>query len=106
MQRRDFLLQSVATTATLAAQNRPATWEAGPVVHLLATASDRRVLLKASFQTPLGRAPNLRVGRRFVPGSRTDTAGLFWEFDATGLEPGRPHELQLVDAARGPASRR
>ena len=69
MRRRDFLFQSLATTATLGAQRRPALWEAGPVVHLLATASDRCVLLKASFQTPLGRAPSLRVGKRMVQGS-------------------------------------
>jgi len=102
MRRRDFLFQSLATTATLAAQSHPGPWEAGPIAHLLATASDRRILLKASFQAPLPRAPSLRVGQRLVPGSKTDTGGLFWEFDATSLEPGKPHELQLVDAARKP----
>ncbi len=31
-----------------------------------------------------------------------DTAGLFWAFDAAGLEPGRSYDLQLVSASRRP----
>src|SRR4051794_37454581 len=98
MRRRDFLYQAAA--GALAARNLQASWEAGSVAHILATANHERILLKASFQAPLVRAPNLRVGKRLFPGTKTDTAGSFWQFDAPGLEPGRPHELQLLDAAR------
>ena len=31
-----------------------------------------------------------------------DTAGIFWAFDASGLEPGQAHELQLLGDARRP----
>ena len=103
MRRREFLQAAAGALAAPGLQAAPeATWEAGSVAHLLATASHRRILLKASFQAPLGRAPSLRVAKRLFPGTKADTAGLFWQFDATGLEPGSPHELQLVDAARKP----
>jgi hypothetical protein len=100
MRRRDFLFQSAG--GMLAARTLKGAWEAGPVAHLLATASHQRILLKASFQTPLAKAPSLRAGKRVIPGVKTDTAGLFWQFDVAGLEPARPHELQLIDAARKP----
>jgi len=100
MRRRDFLFQGAG--GALAARNLQAAWQAGPVAHLLATASHQRILLKASFHSPLLRPPSLRAAKRFFPGTMTDTAGLFWQFDATGLEPGRPNELQLFDAARKP----
>jgi hypothetical protein len=72
------------------------------VAHLLATGNHQRILLKASFRTPLPRPPSLRVEKRFFASTKTDTAGLFWQFDVPGLDPGRPHELQLLDAARKP----
>lgn len=103
MRRREFLQAAASVLAAPSLQAaQEAAWEAGPVDHLLATASHQRILLKASFQAPLGRAPSLRVAKRFFPGTKTDTAGLFWQFDAAGLEPGSPHELQLVNAARKP----
>ncbi|MSV35194.1 MAG: hypothetical protein EXQ47_06285 [Bryobacterales bacterium] len=100
MRRRDFLVQGAA--GVLAARNLQAAWESGPVAHLLATASHQRILLKASFQTALAKAPVLRVGKRSFLGTKTDSAGRFWQFDAAGLEAGRPHQLQLIDAARKP----
>src|SRR5262249_21623149 len=65
--------------------------------HLLATVNHNRILLKASLDRPLAPAPRLRAGGKFYPGQRTDRSGQFWEFDATGLEPARPYELQLVN---------
>src|SRR5262245_17596648 len=100
MRRRDFLFQSAAAAG--AARTLKADWEAGSVAHLLATASHDRILLKASFQRPRHRAPSLRAGKSFFPGTKTDTAGLFWQFDVTGLQSRKPHELQLVDASRKP----
>ena len=67
----------------LAARTLQGAWEAGPVAHLLATASHQRILLKASFQAPLAKAPRLRAGKRVIPGVKTDTAGLFWQLSLT-----------------------
>ena len=73
-------------------------WDAGRVRHLLPAVSDSRVLLKASFDRPLPAAPTLRLGGVRVPGRMNDTAGEYWQFHATGLEPARRYELSLVDA--------
>ncbi|MDZ4800549.1 MAG: hypothetical protein SGI92_20525 [Bryobacteraceae bacterium] len=95
MLRRDLILGSVPALS-LAAGSR--SWDAGKVLHILPTVSDRRILVKASFSSPLASAPLLRVGKRRQKGEQTDRQRSFWRFDADGLEPGRPYELQLVDA--------
>jgi hypothetical protein len=38
------------------------------------------------------------VNDRAYPGERTDTAGSFWQFDAPGLEPSKPHTLKISDS--------
>ena len=73
-------------------------WDAGRVRHLLPTVSDTRVLLKASFDGPLSVAPTLRIGATDVPGRMNDTAGEYWQFHATDLEPGRRYSLSLRGA--------
>ena len=73
-------------------------WDAGRVRHLLPQVSDTRLLLKASFDGPLTSAPTLTVGTTRVPGRMNDTAGEFWQFHATGLQPGRAYELSLTRA--------
>ena len=73
-------------------------WDAGRVRHLLPAVSDTRVLLKASFDRALSAAPTLRVGGASVTGRMNDTAGEYWQFYATGLEPARRYELALVGA--------
>src|SRR6516162_9902948 len=70
-------------------------WDAGRVRHLLPTVSDNRVLVKASFRSPLMEAPVLRVGGTMVRGRMTDTRGEFWQFHAADLKPGRPYPLAL-----------
>ena len=75
-----------------------AVWDAGLVRHLLPTVSDSRILIKASFEQPLGGVPTLRVGARDFPGRMNGTDGTFWQFYASGLEPGRRHELALADS--------
>ncbi|MDA1236962.1 MAG: twin-arginine translocation signal domain-containing protein, partial [Acidobacteria bacterium] len=50
--RRDFLALS-ATAAVAGAQTKP--WQAGSVEHLIPTASDSRILLKASLRDALTR---------------------------------------------------
>src|SRR6266850_6475528 len=110
--RREFLRASSAIAITAAmpadlfAQATPlptaATWDAGSVRHLLPTASDSRILIKASFDAPLSEAPTLRVGDTSVRGRMSDTRGTFWHFHATELRPGRPYELSLVGAQGRP----
>ena len=71
-------------------------WDAGRVRHLLPAVSDSRLLLKASFDRPLSAAPTLRIGTTSVTGRMNDTAGEYWQFYATGLEPARRYSLSLV----------
>ncbi len=77
-------------------------WDAGEVAHLLPTASDRRVRLKASFRRPQPDTPLLVVGDQRVPGERTDSAGRFFTFDVGRLSPATVHRLQLVRSDGSP----
>ena len=97
--RRKFLRSSAATALSLAvpadlfaqAASAPApdnaTWDAGGLRHLLPTVSDTRMLIKASFGTPLTDAPTLSVGGTSVRGRMGDTHGEHWHFYVTDLEP-------------------
>jgi hypothetical protein len=68
-------------------------------VHLLPTVSHERILIKTSFERPLAEPPRLRIGDAYFPGTRTDTRGFFWLFDAPGLEPSTTYELVIQTAA-------
>src|SRR5262245_20969791 len=96
--RRRFLRNSAAATLSLTAPSdllaqavsSPAPaggWDAGVVRHLLPTVSDSRMLIKASFTTPLAAAPILNVGGTSVRGRMGDTSGEHWHFYATDLQP-------------------
>src|SRR5215475_13990842 len=112
MNRRDFLRASsaaalgfgVAAEAQAQATQAQATtaaagqWDAGALRHLLPQVSDSRILIKASFSTPLLETPTLRVGGAAVRGRMSDTRGAHWHFYATDLQPGRPHTLSLSDS--------
>jgi hypothetical protein len=108
LDRRDFLRGSAAASlaltvpADLMAQSPAAppvrTWDAGAVRHLLPTVSDSRMLVKASFATPLTDAPTLRVAGTSVRGRMGDTRGEHWHFYVTDLQPGRPYPLALIGA--------
>ena len=76
----------------------PATWDPGRVVHLLPTVSDTAMLVKASFTRPLTDGPTLRIGGLAVRGRATDTERQFWQFQASGLAPGRRYTLSLTAA--------
>src|SRR6516164_8742747 len=84
--RREFLRgSSVAAAAAsltwpadlMAAKAVPSSggWDSGSVQHLLPTASHDRILIKASFRTPLFEAPTLRIGGTSVRGRMSDTHG-------------------------------
>jgi hypothetical protein len=106
--RREFLRASTATALGIGlpgelfaqAGTAPApsagAWDAGLVRHLLPTVSDTRMLIKASFNTPLTDAPTLRVGDAAVRGRLGDTRGEHWHFYATDLRAGRRYPLSLA----------
>src|SRR6266852_666136 len=85
--RREFLRgSSVAAAAAslawpadlMAAKAAPSSgssggWDPGSVQHLLPTVRYDRILIKASFRTPLLEAPILRIGGTSVRGRMTDT---------------------------------
>src|SRR6266404_6212639 len=106
--RRKFLRSSAATALSLTvpadlfaqAASVPApgsaTWDAGGLRHLLPTVSDTRMLIKASFSTPLTDAPTLSVGGTSVRGRMGDTHGEHWHFYATDLQPQHRYKLSLT----------
>jgi hypothetical protein len=105
--RRDFLRGAAAASLSLtvpadllaqaATSAAPAgNWDAGTLRHLIPTVSDSRILIKASFKTPLAAAPTLQVGGTAVRGRMGDTQGEHWHFYATDLPPGRPQRLSLT----------
>src|SRR5262245_46249885 len=83
-----------AQTSTAPAPS--ATWDSGAVGHLLPTVSDTRMLIKASFNSPLREAPMLRAGDNTVRGRMSDTGGEHWQFYVTELRPGRRYSLSLT----------
>src|SRR5689334_23269709 len=110
MDRRDFLrgglgaaILAARSADSFAQSGRPAaqhSWDAGQLRHLLPTVSDTRILIKASFAKPLTAAPTLHVGASTFRGSMNDTEGSLWQFQASGLQPGRRYSLSLIGADR------
>src|SRR5215216_551395 len=109
--RRDFLRSSAAVGFSLTAPadllaqtatspSPASTWDAGQVRHLLPAVSDTRMLIEASFNTPLMTVPILRVGSTTAHGRMGDTRGEHWHFYVTDLAPGRPYTLSLLDGNR------
>ena len=77
-------------------------WDAGPLAHLLPGVSADQILIKASFHQAPAAAPELLVGTTRIQGRQGDSAGLFWQFRATGLRPGTAHRLTLQDGQGRP----
>ena len=110
MTRRELLYSSAASALTakvsgafsigeVFAQSRA--WDQGELVHVLPTVSHDRLLIKASFKTPLSSAPSLRIGASSFPGVQTDTHGECWRFDADDLKSATTYTLSLVGADGG-----
>ena len=100
MDRRDFLKNTLAVGAAASlARTAPAqvqeAWDAKEVAHLLPTANDHALLLKASFRDPLPAAPSLVIAGQRVSGTASDSQGAFWSFHVENLEPDTAYELQL-----------
>jgi hypothetical protein len=85
---------AAAQTASTANAAQPG-WDDGELAHLLPTSNHNRILIKASFRKPLVAAPTLQVGDQRVAGERSDTRGLFWQFQAADLKPGTSYQLAL-----------
>src|SRR5215831_18359979 len=107
MDRREFLKSSSAAAFGLGMSTEllaqpvqaqaptRAAWDAGSLRHILPQVSDTRMLVKASFNTPLVSEPSLRVGDTTVRGRMSDTRGEHWQFHANGLRPGQRYMLSL-----------
>ena len=78
-----------------AAATESKAWDQADLAHLIPTANHEEILIKTSFREPLRKTPRLRIGRSWVDGAMTDTAGRFWQFRARGLLPSTEYELQL-----------
>jgi hypothetical protein len=76
-------------------------WKRGDITHIIPTANHERFLIKTSFQAPRAEPPVLLVNDRKIPGSKTDLAGRFWQFDAPGLQPDKEYTLRLNEAGGG-----
>lgn len=77
-------------------------WTAGPLAHIIPTASHERFLIKISLKSAASEPPRLRVDDRRIVGSRTDVVGRCFQFDVPDLRPATRYELQLFDAGDGP----
>ncbi|MEP7366564.1 MAG: hypothetical protein ABI972_25180, partial [Acidobacteriota bacterium] len=95
MNRREFVALAAAPLAQAA-------WDAGTVGHLLPGANHDRILLKASFTSPLAKPPVLRAKALSAAGRRTDGEGRYWAFDLQGLKPATAYELRLHEAGGKP----
>ena len=77
-------------------------WDSGIVRHLLPAVNESRILIKASFDRALGQTPQLQIqngsNNKLVEGFLNDTAGEFWQFYATELQPDTEYELSLQDS--------
>jgi hypothetical protein len=95
-----IITSGVAGPAPAAAAAIVDDWDQGRLVHLLPTVSHDRLLIKASFDRPLGAAPQLTVGTVRVHGQRNPGDGSFWQFDVAGLEPATSYLLSLTGGDR------
>ncbi|HTR87808.1 MAG TPA: hypothetical protein VMI56_25225 [Reyranella sp.] len=93
----DVLAQAVPPPS----QPSSSSWDHGKVRHILPTVSDTAFLIKVSFNAPRQAVPLLKINDASTAGHMTDTAGLFWQFLITDLQPGREHTLSLVDPGSG-----
>lgn len=71
-------------------------WREGPLVHVLPSVSDDKILLKTSFERSLEN-PKLVISGENYPGTQLDTEGKFWRFYVENLNPNHSYNLVLVD---------
>jgi hypothetical protein len=69
-------------------------WNHGIVTHILPTASHDRIIIKASFDTPVVN-PQLSVNGTDIAGEKLDSRGYFWRFDAQNLDAATTYPLVL-----------
>ncbi len=93
--RREVLAGAAAVSVLGARASAQESWRAGAVAHLLATANEERLLLKASFTAAQPAPPELVLDGRAFAGRATASPGRFFVFDAPGLEAGWRYELRL-----------
>lgn len=74
-------------------------WWAGDVAHILPTVDHQRFLIKLSLKQAAATPPRLLAttpsATTAANGQQTDSEGLFYRFDMSGLEPNTTYTLQL-----------
>ena len=66
--------------------------------HLLPAVNHNRMIIKVSFTLPQLTTPRIRIARKTVNASPSDTLGRFWRFDIKELEPATTYDLQIEDS--------
>ena len=64
--------------------------------HILATVTDTAFSISMSLAQPRSKL-QLSINEKIVTGTRMDSRGRFWSFDASGLNPSKTYKLQLSD---------
>lgn len=98
MDRRHFLQSSIALPTLAGAPGALSTgnWKAGPLAHLIPSASHSRISVKAIFLRQISDAV-LSINGNKTYGRQTDSKGYGFAFDAQGLTPETRYELTLME---------
>ena len=98
MDRRQFLQSSIALSALTGASSTLSnqTWRAGPVEHLIPSATHSHISLKTVFSRHISDAI-LSIDGKYIKGRPTDSKGRGFAFDAEGLRPNARYELALME---------
>ena len=98
MDRRHFLQSSIALPTLAGAPGALSTgnWKAGPLAHLIPSASHSRISVKAIFSRQISDAV-LSINGNKTYGRQTDSKGYGFAFDAQGLTPETRYELTLME---------
>ncbi len=100
--RRDVLAAGAGAAGVLALPHdrAQAAFDDGDVRHLLVTANEREIQVKASLKTPVPEGVRLTAGDRSVAGIRSDSEGRFWRFRLQDLRPATQYALQIQGPRR------
>ena len=98
MDRRHFLQSSIALSTLTGAPGALSSrnWKAGPLAHLIPSASHSRISVKAIFSRQISDAV-LSINGNKTYGRQTDSKGYGFAFDAQGLTPETRYELTLME---------
>jgi hypothetical protein len=90
-------VSNLAYPADVESDTNSIDWDQGDLAHLIPVVSHDQILIKTSFNSPLGQAPYLQIDDRRIEGLMTDSQGQFWQFYAVDLEADHNYVLQIVE---------